>query len=102
MAAGSSKMAAILCRRYSNFPLPPATLIRRFAAAPIALDQELLKVLVCPLSKKPLRYDVSANILVNDKLRVVYSITEGVPNLVPESAKLRKPTAENARGPPDN
>ncbi|KAL5466794.1 hypothetical protein EMCRGX_G030943 [Ephydatia muelleri] len=92
-------MATVLGRWCSNFLLP-LTLIRRFSsAAPIALDQELLNVLVCPLSKEPLRYDESANKLVNDKLGVVYSIIEGVPNLVPESAKLRKPSAENESGP---
>uniref|UniRef100_A0A2I2YWQ5 Protein preY, mitochondrial n=1 Tax=Gorilla gorilla gorilla TaxID=9595 RepID=A0A2I2YWQ5_GORGO len=38
--------------------------------------------LVCPLSKKPLRYEASTNELINEELRIAYPIIDGIPNII--------------------
>lgn len=53
-------------------------------------DQNLLKILVCPLSKKPLRYDSARNELISDDIGVAYSIQNGIPNLIPHDGRLIK------------
>ncbi|XP_077983516.1 UPF0434 protein Mmar10_2939-like [Glandiceps talaboti] len=54
-------------------------------------DEKLLDILVCPLSKKPLRYDKEKNELVNDTMGVAYPILpNGVPNLIPQDARMFK------------
>ncbi|KAK6185170.1 hypothetical protein SNE40_007462 [Patella caerulea] len=53
-------------------------------------DENLLKVLTCPLSKKPLRYDKETNQLLSDEIGVAYSIIDGIPNLNPQDARMLK------------
>lgn len=56
-------------------------------------DPSLLDVLVCPLSKKPLRYEAKTNELINDELGIAYPIIDGIPNMIPQDARLiQKPT----------
>ncbi|XP_053401654.1 protein preY, mitochondrial-like isoform X2 [Mercenaria mercenaria] len=56
-------------------------------------DERLLEVLVCPLSKQPLRYDKANNELVSESIGVAYPIKNGIPNLVPQDARtFEKPT----------
>ncbi|XP_046843375.1 UPF0434 protein BRADO0313-like [Xenia sp. Carnegie-2017] len=50
-------------------------------------DKSLLDILVCPLSKEPLRYDSERHELVNDSLKVAYSIRNGIPNMDPSRAR---------------
>uniref|UniRef100_A0A8D2H4F3 Protein preY, mitochondrial n=1 Tax=Urocitellus parryii TaxID=9999 RepID=A0A8D2H4F3_UROPR len=38
-------------------------------------DQALLEFLVCPLSKKPLRYEASTNELINEELGIAEHLT---------------------------
>ncbi|XP_043938658.1 protein preY, mitochondrial [Protopterus annectens] len=58
---------------------------------PAAFDSTLLDYLVCPLSKKPLRYDESNNELINEELGIAYPILNGIPNLIPQDArKIRR------------
>ncbi|XP_043561613.1 protein preY, mitochondrial-like [Chiloscyllium plagiosum] len=52
------------------------------------LDPTLLSYLVCPLSRKQLRYDESSNQLINDELGIAYPVVDGVPNMIPQDAKL--------------
>jgi len=54
------------------------------------VDQKLLEILVCPLSKKPLRYDSTRNELISDEIGVAYSIQNGIPNLIPHDGQLLK------------
>ncbi|XP_026168181.1 protein preY, mitochondrial [Mastacembelus armatus] len=51
-------------------------------------DTSILEVLVCPLSKKPLRYEAKTNELINEELGIAYSIIDGIPNMIPQEARL--------------
>uniref|UniRef100_A0A1A8IBM4 Protein preY, mitochondrial n=1 Tax=Nothobranchius kuhntae TaxID=321403 RepID=A0A1A8IBM4_NOTKU len=51
-------------------------------------DSSLLDFLVCPLSKKPLRYDANTNELINEELGIAYPIIDGIPNMIPQEARL--------------
>ncbi|XP_072906046.1 protein preY, mitochondrial-like isoform X1 [Hemitrygon akajei] len=52
------------------------------------IDPELLAYLVCPLSRKRLRYEETTNQLINDELGIVYPIIDGIPNMIPQEAIL--------------
>ena len=52
-----------------------------------ALDPRLLAILVCPLTRQPLRYDARAQELVNDTAGLAYPIRDGVPILLVEEAR---------------
>ncbi len=55
------------------------------------VDPRLLEILVCPLTKGPLRYDADAQELISDKAGVAYPIRDGIPiMLVDEARKLRE------------
>ncbi|XP_031148379.1 protein preY, mitochondrial-like [Sander lucioperca] len=51
-------------------------------------DTSLLEFLVCPLSKKPLRYEAKTNELINEELGIAYPIMNGIPNMIPQEARL--------------
>ncbi|XP_056107010.1 UPF0434 protein Mmar10_2939-like [Rhinichthys klamathensis goyatoka] len=53
-----------------------------------AFDVSLLEFLVCPLSKKPLRYDERSNELINEELGIAYPIIDGIPNMIPQDARM--------------
>jgi uncharacterized protein YbaR (Trm112 family) len=54
-----------------------------------ALDPKLLEILVCPLTKVPLRYDAAAQELISDQAGLAYPIKDGIPiMLVDEARKL--------------
>lgn len=53
-------------------------------------DEKVLEFLVCPLSKKPLRFDKENNELICDEIGVAYPIVNGIPNLVPQDARTIK------------
>ncbi|XP_062200934.1 uncharacterized protein LOC133903535 [Phragmites australis] len=52
------------------------------------IPQALSDVLVCPLSKKPLRYCEASGSLVSDAVGVSFPIVDGIPSLVPQDGKL--------------
>jgi uncharacterized protein len=52
-----------------------------------ALDPRLLEVLVCPLTKTPLRYDRERQELVSDAAKLAYPIRDGVPVMLPDEAR---------------
>jgi uncharacterized protein len=53
------------------------------------VDPKLLEILVCPLTKGPLRYDGEAQELISDKAGLAYPIRDGIPiMLVDEARKL--------------
>lgn len=55
----------------------------------IAVEPKLLEVLVCPLTKTPLRYDTQAQELISDAAKLAYPIRDGIPiMLVDEARKL--------------
>ncbi|XP_054632216.1 protein preY, mitochondrial-like [Dunckerocampus dactyliophorus] len=51
-------------------------------------DSSLLDFLVCPLSKKTLRFDPKTNELINEELGIAYPIIHGIPNMIPQEARL--------------
>ncbi|XP_051008240.1 protein preY, mitochondrial [Acomys russatus] len=60
------------------------------AGEPRTFHPALLRVLVCPLSKKPLRYEASTNELINDELGIAYPIIDGIPNMIPQAARTTR------------
>lgn len=52
-----------------------------------AIDPELLAILVCPLTRTPLRWDAEASELVSEAAGLAYPVRDGVPILVPELAQ---------------
>ncbi|NCC21257.1 MAG: Trm112 family protein [Alphaproteobacteria bacterium] len=53
------------------------------------VDPKLLEILVCPLTKVPLRYDRAAQELISDQAGLAYPIRDGIPiMLVDEARKL--------------
>jgi len=54
------------------------------------IDPRLLEILVCPLTKAPLRYDREAQELVSEEAGLAYPIRDGIPiMLVDEARPLR-------------
>jgi uncharacterized protein YbaR (Trm112 family) len=57
---------------------------------PSDLDPKLLEILVCPLTKAPLRYDRAAQELISEEAGLAYPIRDGIPiMLVDEARPLR-------------
>ena len=56
-------------------------------AAPRLIDPALLAILVCPLTKTPLRYDADAQELISDRARLAFPIRDGVPIMLVEEAR---------------
>ncbi len=53
------------------------------------IDPRLLEILVCPLTKIPLRYDREKQELISDRAGLAYPIRDGIPiMLVDEARKL--------------
>jgi uncharacterized protein YbaR (Trm112 family) len=52
-----------------------------------AVDPRLLEILVCPLTKKTLRYDRAAQELISDAARLAYPVRDGIPIMLVEEAR---------------
>ena len=52
-----------------------------------AVDPKLLEILVCPLTKGPLRYDPAAQELISDQARLAYPIRDGIPIMLVDEAR---------------
>ena len=50
-------------------------------------DPKMLELLVCPVTKLPLRYDAEAQELVSDKAGLAYPIRDGIPVMLPDVAR---------------
>ncbi len=57
------------------------------------LDPRLLAMLVCPMTRTPLRLDAAARELVADRAGLAYPIRDGVPILLIEAAREFPPVA---------
>ena len=55
-----------------------------------AVDPRLLELLICPVSKMPLKYDREAQELISESAKLAYPIRDGVPILLPEEARKLK------------
>lgn len=51
------------------------------------IDPRLLAILVCPLTRSPLRYDRERHALVSDTAGLAYPIRDGVPIMLIEEAR---------------
>jgi uncharacterized protein YbaR (Trm112 family) len=61
------------------------------------IDAKLLEILVCPLTKSPLRYDRAAQELLSDQAGLAYPIRDGIPiMLVDEARRIDKDAAKPA------
>jgi uncharacterized protein YbaR (Trm112 family) len=52
-----------------------------------AVDPKLLEVLVCPITKGPLRYDADAQELISEQAHLAFPIREGIPIMLAEEAR---------------
>ncbi len=53
------------------------------------LDQKLLDILVCPITKGPLTWDREASELISEQAGVAYPVRDGIPiMLIDEARKL--------------
>jgi uncharacterized protein YbaR (Trm112 family) len=60
------------------------------------VDPKLLEILVCPLTKGPLRYDRERQELISDKAKLAYPIRDGIPIMLVDEAR---PTDDDAAKP---
>jgi uncharacterized protein len=51
------------------------------------VDPKLLEILVCPLTKAPLRYDREAQELISDQAHLAYPIRDGIPIMLVDEAR---------------
>ena len=59
------------------------------------IDPRLLEILVCPLTKAPLRYDREAQELISDEAGLAYPIRDGIPIMLVDEAR---PHRDDERG----
>lgn len=55
------------------------------------IDPWLLSILVCPMTRTPLRYDGDAQELISDAAGLAYPIRDGVPVMLVEQARQLPP-----------
>ena len=53
----------------------------------LSVDPKLLEILVCPVTKGPLRYDANAQELLSDKAGLAFPIRDGIPIMLPDEAR---------------
>ena len=53
----------------------------------MTFDESLLPILVCPLTRTPLRYDKEAQELVSDEAGLAYPIRDGLAVLLVDEAR---------------
>lgn len=51
------------------------------------VDPKLLEILVCPVTRAALRYDMGAKELISEEAGLAYPIRDGIPILLPEEAR---------------
>ncbi len=52
------------------------------------VDPKLLEILVCPLTKTPLRYDADRQELISDAAGLAFPIRDGIPIMLPDEARV--------------
>jgi uncharacterized protein YbaR (Trm112 family) len=53
----------------------------------VDVDPRLLEILVCPLTKAPLRYDRAAHELISVEAGLAYPIRDGIPIMLVDEAR---------------
>ena len=51
------------------------------------IDPRLLELLVCPLTKGPLRYDAARQELISEQAGLAYPIRDGIPIMLTDEAR---------------
>lgn len=51
------------------------------------LDRQLLSMLVCPVTRSPLRYDSERHELISEKARLAYPVRNGIPIMLEAEAR---------------
>lgn len=51
------------------------------------VDPKLLEILVCPLTKVPLRYDSERQELLSDRAGLAYPVRDGIPIMLIDEAR---------------
>ena len=51
------------------------------------VDPKLLEILVCPVTKGPLRYDAAAQELISDQAKLAFPIRDGIPIMLADEAR---------------
>lgn len=63
------------------------------------VDAKILEILVCPLTKGPLRYDAENQELISEQAGLAYPIRDGIPiMLVDEARRLDDEDPPSATG----
>ena len=55
-----------------------------------AIDPRLLEILVCPVTKGPLKYDREAQELISEQAGLAFPIRDGIPIMLPDEARSLK------------
>jgi uncharacterized protein YbaR (Trm112 family) len=58
------------------------------------VDPKLLEILVCPVTKGPLRYDAEKQELISEKAGLAYPIRDGIPIMLIDEARRLEPDAK--------
>ncbi len=53
----------------------------------VDVDPKLLEILVCPVSKAPLRYNREAQELISEQAKLAYPIRDGIPIMLVDEAR---------------
>ena len=56
------------------------------------IDPKLLEILVCPLTKVPLRFDTEQQELISDQAGLAYPIRDGIPIMLVDEARQLEET----------
>ncbi len=51
------------------------------------IDPRLLEVLVCPVTRGPLRWDAAARELISEQAGLAYPVRDGIPIMLPDEAR---------------
>jgi uncharacterized protein YbaR (Trm112 family) len=52
-----------------------------------SIDPKLLEILICPMTKGPLRYDRERQELISEQAGLAYPIRDGIPIMLPDEAR---------------
>lgn len=63
------------------------------------IDPKLLEILVCPMTRRPLRYDPERQELVSEQAGLAYPIRDGIPIMLVDEARSLEDGDDTGRGP---
>ena len=58
---------------------------------PAQLDPKLLEILVCPVTRGPLRFDRASGELISEQAGLAFPIRDGIPIMLPAEARKLEP-----------